>query len=160
MRTRLRRRRRRAGEKREICGLLQSRAVYPTCAMAARPWYLPLVLALVAPACTAWKVDYRRAQAQKAVPRGPVPTLVGKRCADASCRCRGAKDAAEEPPPPPGKKRLEIRMSAANGRIALDSPSAGHFQQDGPQEACFYVDLEVDAVHDFHLDSREETSGV
>jgi hypothetical protein len=128
--------------------------------MAARPWYLPLALALVAPACTAWKVDYRRAQAEKAVPRGPVPTLVGKRCGDASCRCRGAQDAAEEPPPPPGKKRLEIRMSAANGRIALDSPSAGHFQQDGPQEGCFYVDLEVDAVHDFHLDSREETSGV
>ncbi len=50
-------------------------------------------------------------------------------------------------------------MSAANGRIALDSPSAGHFDQAGPQEACFYVDLEAGAAHDFHLDSQEEQEG-
>jgi hypothetical protein len=128
--------------------------------MAARPWSLPFALALLAGACTTWKVEYRRAQAEKAHPRGPVPTLVGKRCVDGVCRCRGASEPAEEPPPPAGKKRIEIRLSAANGRATLDSPSAGHFEQTGPQEACFTVDLEVGLLHDFHLDSREERDGV
>jgi hypothetical protein len=127
--------------------------------MAPRPWSLFLALALVTSACTTWKVDYRRSQAETAHSRGPVPTLVGKRCADASCRCRGPHDGAEEPPPPAGKKRIEIRMSATNGKVALDSPSAGHFEQAGPQEACYYVDLEVGLIHDFHVDSQEETSG-
>jgi hypothetical protein len=26
-------------------------------------------------------------------------------------------------------------------------------------EACFYVDLEVSLIHDFHLDSREDAEG-
>ena len=46
-------------------------------------------------------------------------------------------------------------MSAANGHVSLDSPSAGHFEQTGPEEACFYVDLEMSLIHDFHMDSRE-----
>jgi len=127
--------------------------------MAARPWYLPLVFTLITSACTAWKVEYRRSKAEKAVPRGPVPTLVGKRCTDATCRCRSPQDGAEDPAPGPGKKRIEIRLSATNGRVALDSPSVGHFQQDGPQQACYYVDLDSDAIHEFHLDSREDTPG-
>ena len=113
----------------------------------------------MASACAAWKVEYRRSQAQKAYPRGPVPNLVGKRCGDATCRCRGPRDPAEDALPPAGKKRIEIRISAANGKAALDSPSAGHFEQTGPQEACFYVDLEVEFLHDFHFDSREERDG-
>ena len=124
--------------------------------MAARPWYLPLVLALVACTCTTWKVDYRRKQAQGVHERGPVPHLIGKRCVDAGCRCRGPRDPVEDPPPAVGQKRIEIRMSATNGQVTLDSPSAGHFEQAGPQDACFYVDLEVGLIHDFHMDSREE----
>jgi len=50
-------------------------------------------------------------------------------------------------------------MSAANGRVALDSPSAGHFEHAGLEEACYYVDLEVSLIHDFHLDSQEGESG-
>jgi hypothetical protein len=123
--------------------------------MAARPWSLPLALALLLSACTAWKVDYRRARAQKASPRGPVPVLAGKRCHDGACRCRGPRDAAEEPPPAAGSKRIEIRLSALDGRVKLDSPSAGHFEQEGGEEACFYVDLAVNLSHDFHLDSEE-----
>ena len=127
--------------------------------MAIRPWYLPLALALIAPACTAWKVDYRRSHAQSAFERGPVPILAGKRCTDGICRCRMPRDGVEDPPPAPGQKRIEIRMSAANGRVALDSPSAGHFEHAGPEEACFYVDLEMGLIHDFHVDSRETRDG-
>jgi hypothetical protein len=123
--------------------------------MAARPWYLPLALALFLSACTTWKVEYRRARAEKAYPRGPVPALAGKRCADGVCRCRGPRDPAESPPPAAGRKRIEIRMSAVNGHIKLDSPSTGHFEQGGAEEACFYLDLDVNLSHDFHLDSEE-----
>jgi hypothetical protein len=127
--------------------------------MATRPWFLPLGFALAVSACTTWKVERRRAQVEIAHPRGPIAELAGKRCTDAYCRCRGSADPAENPPPAAGKKRIEIRMSATNGKIALDSPSAGHFEQTGPQEACFYVDLEVDLLHDFHLDSQEGRGG-
>jgi len=124
--------------------------------MLARPWSVPLALAVLVSGCTTWKVDYRRSQAQKAYARGPVPRLAGKRCSESFCKCRTPGNDAEEPPPPAGKKRIEIRLSAANGKVRLDSPSAGHFEQTGPQEACFYVDLDVDRSHDFHLDSQEE----
>jgi len=127
--------------------------------MAARPWYLPLAFALVASACTAWKVEYRRKQAQGTHERGPSAMLAGKRCTEGACRCRDPRDPVENPPPPAGKKRVEIRMSAANGQIALDSPSAGHFDHSGPDEVCFYVDLEVGLIHDFHMDSREVREG-
>jgi hypothetical protein len=110
-------------------------------------------------ACTTWKVDYRRSRAEIKHPRGPVPVLAGKRCTDASCRCRRPGDGAETPAPAAGMKRIEIRMSATNGRVTLDSPSAGHFAQAGPEEACFYVDLEAGLVHDFHLDSEEGRTG-
>jgi len=50
-------------------------------------------------------------------------------------------------------------MSAAFGKVALDSPTVGHFEQEGREEACFYVDLPVSQVYDFHLDSREATEG-
>jgi hypothetical protein len=127
--------------------------------MAARPRSLLLAVVFFLSACTTWKVEYRRKHAQKAHERGPVPLLAGKRCADSMCRCRVRGDHAEEPPPPAGKKRIEIRMTAANGREALDSPSAGHFEAVGPEEVCFYVDLDIDLVHDFHLDSQEERAG-
>jgi hypothetical protein len=114
---------------------------------------------LLLSACTTWKVDYRRARAEQAHERGPVAVLAGKRCTEAVCRCRVAGDDAEHLPPPAGKKRIEIRMSAMNGKLTLDSPSAGHFELAGPQEACFYVDLEVGLLHDFHLDSQEGRAG-
>jgi hypothetical protein len=123
--------------------------------MAARPWYLPLALTLLLSACTAWKVDYRRARAEKAHPRGPVPVLAGKRCAGETCRCRGPRDPAENPPPAAGSKRIEIRLWALDGTVKLDSPSAGHFEASGAEEACFYVDLATNLSHDFHLDSQE-----
>ena len=104
-------------------------------------------------------MDYRRKQAEGVHERGPVAILAGKHCADGVCRCRSPRAPAEDPPPPSGKKRIEIRMSAANGHVSLDSPSAGHFEQTGPEEACFYVDLEVSLIHDFHMDSREEREG-
>jgi hypothetical protein len=104
-------------------------------------------------------VEYRRKKAQGVHERGPVAILAGKRCAYAACRCRGPHDPAENPPPPSGQKRIEIRMSATNGQVSLDSPSAGHFEQTGPEEACFYVDLEVSLIHDFHMDSREARDG-
>jgi hypothetical protein len=110
---------------------------------------------LLLSACTTWKVEYRRARAEKAVPRGPAPVLAGKRCAEGVCRCRQPGDAAEHPPPAAGKKRIEVRLSAVDGIIKVDSPSAGHFEQAGEQEACFYVDLDVNLSHDFHLDSQE-----
>ncbi len=91
--------------------------------------------------------------------RGPVPVLAGKRCTGATCRCRTRGDGAENPPPAPGFKRIEIRMSATNGQVTLDSPSAGHFEQAGPEEACFYVDLQVSLIHDFHMDSQEARAG-
>jgi hypothetical protein len=114
-----------------------------------------LALALLVSGCTTWKVEQRRAWAQQAHQRGPVPVLAGKRCVDGACRCRTAHDPGESPPPAAGKKRIEIRMSAVNGDIKLDSPSAGHFAQTGAEEACFYVDLDVNLSHDFHLDSME-----
>ena len=86
--------------------------------------------------------------------------LAGKRCADGLCRCRGAHDPAESPPPAAGSKRIEIRLSAVNGEIKLDSPSAGHFAQSGAQEACFYVDLDINVRHEFHLDSQEGSGEV
>lgn len=89
----------------------------------------------------------------------PTPTLVGKRCTNGRCRCRTPGDAKEDPPPREGYKRIEIRMSAMNGSISLDSPSVGHFEHEGPQEACFYVDLPVSQVHDFRMHSAEALRG-
>jgi hypothetical protein len=127
--------------------------------MAIRPRYLLLVFTLVSAACTTWKTDFRRQQAQGVRERGPVANLAGARCTDGHCRCRTSRDPAETSPPPPGKKRIEIRMSALGGQVTLDSPSAGHFEQSGLEEACFYVDLEISLIHDFHMDSQEAEHG-
>lgn len=88
-----------------------------------------------------------------------MPILAGVRCNEGHCRCRTSSDPSEKSPPLPGKKRIEIRMSANGGQVAMDSPSAGHFEQSGPQEACFYVDLDVSLIHDFHVDSQEAEQG-
>ena len=127
--------------------------------MAIRPRYLLLVLTLVASACTTWKTDFRRQQAQGVRERGPVANLAGARCADGHCRCRTSRDPAEASPPPPGKKRIELRMSSSLGSLTLDSPTAGHFEHPGDEEACYYVDLDVNQLYTFHLASKEAHEG-
>jgi hypothetical protein len=82
--------------------------------------------------------------------------LRGSRCHGETCQCRKPGDRSlEEPRPGPGEKRVEIRMSAENGRISLDSPTIGHFEHKGAEEACFYVDLPVGQLHELHLTSHE-----
>jgi len=88
-------------------------------------------------------------------PQGSAPLLVGKRCKGETCTCRTRGDAAETPPPPAGQKRIEIRISAVGGKVTLDSPTVGHFEHDGAEEACFYVDLPVSKIYAFHLETRE-----
>ena len=63
------------------------------------------------------------------------------------------------PPPPKGFKRIEIRMSANNGTVALEAPTIGRFEQSGPEMACFYIDLPVSKIQSFHLDSQEASHG-
>jgi hypothetical protein len=126
--------------------------------MAARPWCLLLSIALSVSACATSRVEPNKTQqVEKAQIADPV--LVGKRCKGHTCHCRSAGDNAEVPPPPEGNKRIEIRMSAMNGKVMLDSPTLGHFEQSGPEEACYYINVPVGKVHDFHLDSQERSFG-
>jgi len=138
--------------------MLSARRWYPTCPMLPRPWYVVFALAPLLPACAG--------QQSSTVPQGramfeaaPAPVLAGGRCSGGTCTCRGARDLAENPPPPPGKKRIEIRMSAAFGKVSLDSPTVGHFTGAGREESCYYVDVQVSQIYDFHLDSREDSMG-
>ncbi len=69
--------------------------------------------------------------------------LVGARCdGQRTCRCRpaGSQD-LETPPPTEGTKRLELRLSAADGEATLSSPTMGSFQASGAQDTCFYIDV-------------------
>lgn len=132
--------------------------------MATRPWSLLFLLALLVPACATEKVGsgatstagqgFNAAQNIDRL-RGPAPILAGKRCTGETCNCRTSSDAAETQPPPLGLKRIEIRISAVGGKVTLDSPTVGHFEHSGAQEACFYVDLPVSRIHDFHLETHE-----
>jgi hypothetical protein len=90
-------------------------------------------------------------------PKLNAPILAGKRCHNGECTCRAANDRREDPPPAEGQKRIEIRMSVNNGKATLDSPTIGHFEHSGPEDACFYVDLPAGPVHDFHFDSQESS---
>jgi len=126
--------------------------------MSARPWSLVFVIAPLVSACATSETGSGQA-GPPVYARGPAPVLVGKRCQGETCTCRAARDREENPPPPNGHKRLEIRMSAAYGKASLDSPTLGHFEQAGLDEACFYVDVPSSKIYDFRLDSREGSEG-
>jgi hypothetical protein len=133
--------------------------------MAARPRYLLFPIAVFAATCATGKpggaVSGGGKRAVEVEP-GPQPTLASSHCTDGACVCRGLGEKKEDPAPAPGKKRVEIRMSAHHGSLTLDSPTAGHFEHAGEGEACYYVDLEINALYTFRLASREgkEGSGV
>jgi hypothetical protein len=129
--------------------------------MAARPSYL-LALALFASACATGKQgrDGTGGKRSVEVERGPVPILASSHCRDGACTCRILGDGKkEEQPPAPGKKRIEIRMSVYHGSLTLDSPTAGHFEHADEQEACYYVDLDVNTQYTFHVASKEAKEG-
>ncbi len=91
--------------------------------------------------------------------RGPEPVLASAHCTGGACVCRGLGEKKEDPPPAPGKKRIELRMSSSLGSLTLDSPTAGHFEHPGDEEACYYVDLDVNQLYTFHLASKEAHEG-
>jgi hypothetical protein len=136
--------------------------------MAARPWCLLITLALPGLACAT--AGGEGESSRPAPPTGGTvessatltPALAGKRCHDGVCVCRGPHDAAEETPPLAGFKRIEIRLSAANGKVALELPGLGRFEHGSPDEACFYLDLPVSKAQPFHLDAQgnARTTGV
>jgi len=92
--------------------------------------------------------------------------LVGHRCAgkatSTGCVCRGVSDAAETEPPAPGKKRLEIRMSAAGGKAVFESSLLGALSVAGATEHCYYVDVPAGSEGDFrfHATADAEDTGV
>jgi hypothetical protein len=125
--------------------------------MAARPWCLISIL-LTTAAC-AMEQGIKSHNNWLSQSKSEFPVLVGKRCNEKTCRCRTSDDKAETPQPPESMKRIEIRISANKGRVTLDSPNIGHFEQIGPEEACFYVDLKIGDSHDFHIESQEGEFG-
>jgi hypothetical protein len=125
--------------------------------MAERPRYL--ALALLAAACATGKPAGEGSQRAVAVERGPEPVLASSHCTGGVCVCRGLGDKKENPPPPPGKKRIELRLSASLGNLTLDSPTAGHFEHTGQEEACYYLDLDINKLYTFHLTSKEAHEG-
>ena len=50
-------------------------------------------------------------------------------------------------------------MSADGGKVTLESPTVGRFEQAGGEEVCFYVDLPVSKIYDFRLEARESGRG-
>jgi hypothetical protein len=131
--------------------------------MAARPSYLLFALAVFASACATGKqtegsgLGSNRATE---VERGPQPVLASSHCSGGTCVCRGlGDDRKEEPAPAAGKKRIEIRMSVYHGSLTLDSPTVGHFEHGSMEEACYYVDLDINTLYTFHLASKEAQEG-
>jgi hypothetical protein len=125
--------------------------------MAGRPRYLALAL-LVSTCATANQGESGGKRAVE-VERGPAPVLAGSRCQGGTCVCRGPGQNKEDPPPPFGKKRIELRLSAGLGSLTLDSPTAGHFEHVGQEEACYYLDLDVNTLYTFHVASKEAREG-
>ncbi len=77
----------------------------------------------------------------------------------------GLGGARAEPPPAAGKKRIEIRLQAGRGSLALTSPTLGHFEpapatgEGGQEETCYYLDVDVNQRYDFDLASHESEAG-
>jgi len=130
--------------------------------MAARPSYLLFALAVFASACATGKQGEGSGLGSKRaveVERGPEPVLASGHCTGGACVCRGPGEKKESPEPGPGKKRIEIRMAGYHGSLTLDSPTVGHFEHKGNEEACYYVDLDIDTLYTFHVASKEEKEG-
>jgi hypothetical protein len=125
--------------------------------MAGRPRYL--ALALFTAACATGKPSGEGSKREVEVERGPAPVLASSHCQGGVCVCRERGDQKENPPPPPGKKRIEVRLSSSLGSLSLDSPTVGHFQHTGQEEACYYVDLDINQLYTFHLASKEAQEG-
>jgi hypothetical protein len=127
--------------------------------MAARPRYLLFAFALFAATCATGKPEAGKGKRAVEVERGPEPVLTSRHCTDGACVCRGLGEKKEDPPPAPGTKRIEIRLSANHGSLTLDSPTAGHFEHAGEEEACYYIDLDINTLYTFHLASKEAREG-
>jgi hypothetical protein len=85
--------------------------------------------------------------------------LAGARCRGrtGSCACRtGGEDDAESEPPPAGRKRFELRLAADGGVATLESASVGRLQAAGPQEACFYIDVDAGSTADWAFVARAD----
>jgi hypothetical protein len=68
--------------------------------------------------------------------------LVGARCHDGVCKCRGDGDAKEDPPPAEGLKRFEFKLSSGPGTVWVTINNSQKLVKDNEQaDACFYVDL-------------------
>jgi hypothetical protein len=98
----------------------------------------------------------------KVTPTPDAMPLAGTRCHPHVCKCRSTDNEVEETPPPPGQKRLEFRMSADGGDATLKSPSLGRLTTAGPQQACFYVDVEAGSKHSFtfHVTAERPERGM
>ena len=127
--------------------------------MAARPRYLLFAFALFATTCATGKQSGSTSKRAVEVERGPEPVLASSHCTGGSCVCRGLGEKKEDPPPAPGKKRIEIRVAANHGSLTIDSPTAGHFEHAGEEEACYYVALDINVLYTFHLASKEGREG-
>lgn len=128
--------------------------------MAARPWYLLSAFALFAATCATGSEGGGPSKAAEPAPvAAPAlePVLASRHCNNGRCVC--AREGEDEAVPPPGKKRIEIRMSATAGSLTLDSPSAGHFAHAGGEQACYYLDLDINKLYSFHLASKEGERG-
>jgi hypothetical protein len=78
--------------------------------------------------------------------------LAGARCRGRtdSCTCRtGGENDAETEPPAEGRKRFELRLAADGGVATLESATLGRFSAAGPQEACFYIDVDAGSSADW-----------
>jgi hypothetical protein len=85
--------------------------------------------------------------------------LAGARCRGrtGACTCRtGGDDDAESDPPAQGRKRFELRLAADGGVATLESGTLGRFQAAGPQEACFYIDVDGGASADWAFVARAD----
>jgi hypothetical protein len=156
-----------------FCPNAVARSYYATFVMNPRPWACIALLLGAACASTApaagggggGEVAVIRHVDRVAAASASVP-LAGARCRGrtGSCACRsgGGADDEESDPPPPGRKRFEVRLAADAGEATLESATLGRLQASGPQEACFYIDVDAGGSAAFTFVARADrpASGV